>query len=249
MSGLSLAVVLLGQLVAPGPQGADRELQQLLASAGAALESGDLRAAESGFERAAGLAPESPLPPLGLCEVEIRRERPLEALAHCRESQRLAPQAPLPALRVAELLSRAGSREEALAAFERARELDPEQPAAWIVPALLLRDRGDAAAAAELLAQGLPGASSPELASELGLLLLGLGQGERAASVAEQGLERWPDDAGLNLVLGLVLATAEGRGDRDRAVALLEQALAMGAPNPGARATRARPPAAGPGPG
>jgi len=227
------AVLLLGQLVAPGPQGADQELQNLLASAGAALEAGDVQKAESGFERAASLAPDSPLPPLGLCEVELRRERPLEALRHCRESQRLAPQAPLPALRVAELLSRVGSRDEALEAFARARELDPSQPEAWIVPALLMRDRGDAAGAAALLEEGLPHAASPELPGELALLQLSLGQPDRAASIAESALRQWPGDGGLTLGLGLALAASSERGERDRAVALLEQALARGAPNPG----------------
>jgi tetratricopeptide (TPR) repeat protein len=233
VSLISVAVILLAQLAAPGPQGAGQELESLLGSAGAALEAGDLLQAESGFERAASMAPASPLAHLGLCEVEIRRERPLEALRHCRESQRLAPEAPLPALRVAQLLSQVGSRDEALQAFARARELDPAQPAAWIVPALLLRDRGEAEAAVALLQEGLPTAASAELCAELGLLLLRLGQPAQAASVAAEALERWPDAPGLTLTLGLALAVSEDRGDRDRAVALLEQALARGAPNAG----------------
>ena len=54
---------------------------------------GDLATAERDFGRAIQLAPQQPLPYLGMCEVEGRRERPVQALEHCRRARERAPEA------------------------------------------------------------------------------------------------------------------------------------------------------------
>jgi tetratricopeptide (TPR) repeat protein len=215
---------------APGTQ--RDEIAGILAAAGAALEAGELDRAESSFARAASLAPSDARARLGLCEVEVQRQRPVEALEHCREARRLAPEAPLPAVRIGQILAQMGASAEALAAFTDARELDATDPSAYLLPALLLRDAGQRDQAVALLEQGLRDATPlPEVAEELSLVLLSLGEVARARAVSEEALQRWPDSAALELALGLALVSA--RDELPRAAALLERALDHGAPGPG----------------
>lgn len=228
----ALLLVAVQSLSPQGGAAAEDELARLLASAGAALEADDLDEAERGFAQAAREAPDSPFPRIGLCEVEARRERLIEALEHCRKARELAPRAPLPALRIGQLLAAIGAKSEALTAMAEARELDPSLASAYLVPALLLREAGRPDEAIPLLEEGLARAApQPQLAEELCFLLITQGHLDRVGEVARQALETWPDRPGLKLALGMALS--EQADQRERAVELLSEALEEDVPRPG----------------
>ncbi len=98
----------------------------------------------------------------------------------------------------------------------------------------MLRSRGRLAAAAVEYesAQNLLGAGHPEVAGRLGRTYLELGQWDRAVAVAEPGIARQPDSAGLHATVGRAYLA---KGDAARAEKFLEGALAVNPYDPHTR--------------
>jgi tetratricopeptide (TPR) repeat protein len=229
--GLVLSISFLG-VSAAGQSVPSEDVAALLASASKALEEKDLDAAAKDFEAAGELAPDSFIPPLGLCDVRFQQERLFEALEICRKAQALAPNAPQPTVLMGRVLVRMGAISQALQTYEEVRERYPEEPEAYLLAALLLREIDRRDEAVEILEQGFSrGVDKPEIAEELCFQLVTTGKRERAREVAEAALKQYPDRGGLKLALGLALVSEPET--RDQAASLFTEALELGVPEPG----------------
>jgi len=207
--------------VTPGTEAAAR-----IADAGAALDRGELEAAEQGFLSALESAPENPIAWLGLAETRERQGDFVEALRAARRAVQIAPDLAPARLVTGRLLVRVGATDEALEAFSMARDLDPGQPASYLLPALVLRNVNRGVEAIDLLESAQEnGVDTPEIAVELGLLLLDEGRSDHALEITIASQERHPQHGGLKMVEGLALATDEEQ--REVAVARLEEALSL----------------------
>ncbi|MGH9787324.1 MAG: tetratricopeptide repeat protein, partial [Candidatus Acidiferrales bacterium] len=115
-----LLAFLLGQASAP-PAAA---FQQAFERGLEALSQGQLEAAETAFQEAAGLQPGSAAVHYQLGEVSVRRGRPGEAIARFRRAIELQPTEPQPYLRLAVLqaqLQRFHDAQETVSSLLRAR--------------------------------------------------------------------------------------------------------------------------------
>ncbi len=230
---VTLLVLVFGISFLTGGQSVpSEEVASLLARASKALEEKDLDAAAKDFEAAGELAPDSFIPPLGLCDVLFQQERLLEALEVCRKAQALAPSAPQPTVLMGRVLVRMGAISQALQTYEEVRERHPEEPEAYLLAALLLREIDRRDEAVEILEQGFNrGVDKPEIAEELCFQLVTTGKRGRAREVAEAALKQYPDRGGLKLALGLALVS--DTETRDQAASLFTEALELGVPEPG----------------
>ncbi|MEM8996887.1 MAG: tetratricopeptide repeat protein [Acidobacteriota bacterium] len=235
-SSFLTALLLCAGLVWPGAPAAARDADDSpaarIAAGGRALAAGDLEKAAEAFGAARDLDPDQALAWLGLADVAERRGQLLEALEWARAGLERAMDRG-PALgQVARLQIRLGAPREALESLAELRRIRPADPAGYLTAAAVLRDIDRVDEAVALLRTAASGpAASAEVSGQLGLLLLGQGQVEAAGGVAEAALERWPERAELELVMGLaLLADAERRPE---AATWLERALEHGAPGEG----------------
>lgn len=198
-----------------------------LPDAGRALAAGDLDRAEGLFAAAREADPSSPLPHLGLADVDAARGAELDALAHVREAEELAPDRPDVLRRLARLQVAIGAAREALESLKRLRRAAPDDPAGYLLAALVLRDVDKVDDAVALLGDGRErGVHPAALHAELSLLHLGAGRVAEALATADEGLEHHEDDRQLRLARGLALAADPAR--RDDAVRSLEALLGEG---------------------
>ncbi len=229
--GLVFSVSFLG-VSAAGQSVPSEQVANLLARASKALEEKDLDAAAEDFEAAGVLAPDSFIPPLGLCDVRFQQERLFEALEICRKAQELAPNAPQPTVLMGRVLVKMGAISQALQTYEEVRERHPEEPEAYLLAALLLREIDRRDEAVEILEQGFSrGVDKPEIAEELCFQLVTTGKRGRAREVAEAALKQYPNRGGLKLALGLALVS--DTETRDQAASLFAEALERGVAEPG----------------
>ena len=199
-------------------------MAKLLSQAGRALELNDLEQAQKLFSQARDLGSDSPMPWLGLSEVQRRRGNDLEALTSARRAQSLAPDHPEAVRQVARLQIRVGAPAEALESLTTLRALQPKDVEAYVLAALVLRDVQRVDEAVELLKTALDrGLSSAPIFHQLALLELALSNADSAQSVARQGLRQHPEHASMHLALGLALAADPET--RASAVGHLERAL------------------------
>ncbi len=227
--GLGFAAPPIGAADQPGTE-RPPEASGLLAQAASDFEAGRLDQARERFARARQLDPTDYRAALGLGLVAEAAGELGPALAHLATAAELAPEGrPLGAVELARgrTLARYGAVQPALAALARARERDPERLEGYLLAAILLRDLDRRAEALSVLERGLEQATPhPRLFSDLGMLLLAEGRVEDALASAHKGLERFPEDVGLHLLLGLAQAKVPERGQE--AIDTLESVLAAG---------------------
>ncbi|MEM6794160.1 MAG: tetratricopeptide repeat protein [Acidobacteriota bacterium] len=228
LQGLLIAL----SLFAAAPAVLASEAERSLEEGGKALLDGRLEAAEAAFGEASRVEPENPEAWLGLAEVAERRRSWLEGLGFARRVLDLEPRSPEGLEAVARFQIRLGAPREALDSLEALRRAAPQKPFGYLAAALVLRDVDRLDQATEVLESAVEaGVTTPDLLAQLGFLLLAQQKADRAEAVARGGLERFPDAADLELVVGLALAA--GSGDRDEAARFLRLALDHGASDPG----------------
>ncbi len=204
----------------------------LLSEASRALELNELEKASRLFEQARELDADSAMPWLGLSEAQRRRGNHLEALTSARRAQSLAPDQPETVRQVARLQIRVGAPAEALESLAALRALRPDDVESYVLAALVLRDVQRVEEAADLLRSALDrGLASASIFHQLALLELALGNAASAQSVARRGLEQHPENASIQLALGLALAADPET--RASAVELLEAAIEKDVPEAG----------------
>ena len=218
------AVPSTAQNLLSSPRAGDENAQTLLMAAGAALEAGNLDQAEARFREASRLEPRNPMPWLGLSGVQEQRGDLVGAVELVREARQRAPQEAFLALTEGQLAARLGTVDPALAALADARRLNPAAPTAYVLAAMLLRDKGNREEAIAVLEQGLEArVADASLSEELCFLLLSVDQHRRAIEVADEALKIYPDNAPLTLARGLALASSPST--RAQAIEPLSSAL------------------------
>lgn len=211
---------------------AEPTLAEILAAAVLAMAEDDLETAEALFLAASENAPDDPRPWLGNSRIAEQRGDLMTALEHVRQAYRVAPEVADVGLELGRLLTRLGTVSEALEVFSQVRQLDPSRSEAYLLPALILRQVGNNEGAVEILESARQtAANAPRLDEELGLRYLALGQHERALKLGEEIIATHGPRPLAHLVTGLALAGVSERGQQARHH--LEQAIALGVPDPG----------------
>ena len=155
--------------------------------------------------------------------IELRR--PDEAVKAARALVALTPDEGHAQYLLGLALLEAGVREEAHAVLERSLELEPEAWEARLTLARLLRDRGEADAARDLVMEGHGGSlDDPDEANTLALLLLEAHDDEGATELLRTLLERFPEHADTHLHLAMALS----EGDAEAAVTEARIVLRLG---------------------
>ena len=217
---------------------APRDARAYAAKARLALARHDVDAAERAWRARLAAAPDDADAWLDVAAMRQLRHDPKGALALFDDAEKQAPGRLAIARARAEWLARQGRSDAAIAAYERLHERAPDDAAivnnlAW----LLVHQPGDAAALqhALALAQPLSAGSEPRHLDTLGWIQLRAGQTGPAIATLERAARLAPDTPLIQLHLGLALHAA---GQKQRATALLHQALAGGASLPDADEAR-----------
>jgi tetratricopeptide (TPR) repeat protein len=156
----------------------------------------------------------------------LRKMKPEEAEAHCREVLDGAPDQPwaLDGLGVA--LARQGRLAEAATELHHALRVEPAFAEAYLHLGIVLRDLGDLQRAIGYLRYALRlRPASVEAHCQLGLALVDLGELEAAGDAFREALRHQPDSVFALAHLGALL---EELAEAEKGTELLEQALRLG---------------------
>ena len=161
-----------------------------------------------------------------LAFLSLRRGDREEALPHLWAWVEGQKEESAPLLHLSAALVEIGREEEAALVLDRALRLEPEAPALHRRRGMLCRRRGQRQEAADHFRAALaaePGDTVTRV--EYGLTLAALGDVDGAIVAFEEAVTREPDHAQAHYELGLLYFTE--RGDLDRAMREIEQALAL----------------------
>ncbi|MEO1083369.1 MAG: sulfatase-like hydrolase/transferase, partial [Acidobacteriota bacterium] len=200
------------------PDDAERQLRRVLERDGSNLAAlaelstalelqGDLDGAVEAAERALGLDPGDPRMHVVLARLELRRERPVQALELLDAALALDPRHLDARLERVALLGRLGRRADSAAALRALAEDEGEHPRVLVAQAQQMPPKR----AAAVLRRALE--VDPYLIPAwrtLGRHLEQMGQADDAVGAYRSGLERAPDDPDLHALLGRLLARTGG---------------------------------------
>ncbi|GIX50108.1 MAG: hypothetical protein KatS3mg132_302 [Limisphaera sp.] len=136
---------------APAPPEVEKRLEQ----ARRAFEQGDLEAAGGLYSEILQQSPRHPTALANLALVELRRDRPEEALPHAEAAARLAPGDARVRSVLGQVYLRLGRYDDAVDAFSRAAELDPRSAEVQNYLGLALSHKGLRAAAETALRRAI----------------------------------------------------------------------------------------------
>ncbi len=206
-------------------QAAPDSYQQSLQRGQAALQAGELEAAEAAFQQARNLQPARAAVYYSLGEVLSRRERPGEAIANFRRAIELAPHDPQPYLRLAALeaqLKRFHDAEQVLRLLLRLR---PRSAEAYLLLGRIAKEQEDNALAEKHLRRYVNlRPRDPVGLGELGIVLLTDEKSREGEALLKRALAI---DPGLGLVhynLGLLYVL---RGENEKGRSYLESAVRL----------------------
>lgn len=222
LAGLLLSSLLLSQ-VAPD------SYQQFFQRGQAALQAGELDAAETAFQRARELQPARAAAYHNLAEVFSRQGRSGEAIANFRRAIELAPQDPQPYLRLAALEAQLKRFHDAEQVLHRLLRVRPRSVEAYLLLGRLAREQENNALAEKHLRHYTRlRPRDPVGLGDLGIVLLNDAKSREGEALLKRALAI---DSGLGLVhynLGLLYVL---RGENEKARPYLETAVKLLAAN------------------
>ncbi len=218
---LAIALATLGRPARPGVTLAERRGRGDKGTRGQGEEG------TRGKEGPSGAVPPVPLSPCPLVPFEsLRKMKPEEAEAHCRETLRIEPDLPRVLDALGAALARQGRLTEAVTAFHHAVRVEPALAEAYLHLGAALREQGELGRAVGYLRHALrlrPGLV--EAHHQLGLAFVDQGELEAAADAYRDALRLQPDSVFALAHLGALL---EELGEGEKGVELLQQALRLG---------------------
>lgn len=152
---------------------------------------------------------------------EVRQDT-AAALAEYLEIAKRELNNPSLLVRIGQMHSMLGAEEEAEADFRRALALQPSHPGACFHLALRAEERGEFAAAADLLRASAHFPSDPKLHLRLSYYLTQMGDLGEAVKVLEAARAKWPKEAEIAYFLALGY---DGQGKPAQSLPLLEEVV------------------------
>jgi Flp pilus assembly protein TadD len=218
IAGLLLSSLLLLQ-VAPG------SYQSFLQRGLAALEAGQLDAAEAAFQQARELQPTRAAVYYNLGEVFSRRGQSGEAIANFRKAIQLAPQEPELYLRLAALESQLKRFHDAEQTLNKLLRLRPRNADAHLLLGRVARERDNSALAEKHLRQYVRlRPKDPKGLAELGTVLLRAEKSKEGEALLKRALAADPSLGIVHYNLGLLYSL---RGDHQRSKRHLSTAVRL----------------------